>query len=95
MIFGNESVYSLWILEDVFGRFYWKKKFNLEYDSMILWVISYLGDGQFVAQNYDFQYISYDYKKKEAKKFLPAADFNHYTLVVKYTESLVTLNGFE
>ncbi|KAK1354189.1 hypothetical protein POM88_047445 [Heracleum sosnowskyi] len=95
VILSDGSVHSVWVLEDVCGVFTWNKKFNLEYNSTIVWVISYLGDGQFVAQNYDLEYISYDYKKKVAKKFLPAADITDYNSVVKYTESLVPLNGFK
>lgn len=92
----GSAVFSLWTVDSVCGKVFWNKKFELETDWEIDHVYHYSGAGQFVAVNYDVGYICYDYIKKKTKKFpLSASLFTHLNKVIKYTESLVSLKGFE
>lgn len=94
MIFETvaDGILSLWTLDDVSGnKVSWTKKFNLAADLKIDWVVLYLGIGQFVAKNDDVGYVFYDYKKKDAKKFLSPAPSGEFNSVVVYNESLVSL----
>ena len=83
---NDGSVPSLWTLNEVLGNWSWTKEFNLDNDDddddfkEIKITSLYIGDG--------------DYKKKHVKRIL------HYApLVVRkctqYTETLVSLEGFE
>ncbi|XP_017240178.2 F-box protein At3g17710-like [Daucus carota subsp. sativus] len=89
------SVLSLWTLDDVCDdKVAWTKKFNIEADVKINCVFLHLGVGQFVAKN-DDGHIFYDYKKKDVKKLLSPAPVGQFNSVVKYTESLVSLEVFQ
>ncbi|KAK1392728.1 hypothetical protein POM88_011784 [Heracleum sosnowskyi] len=92
---SEEPVLSLWTLDDVCGNVSWIKKFNLEADLRIDRLVLYLGVGQFVAFNSDIGYIFYDYKKKETRQFPLPTRAREAMLIVKYIESLVSLEGFE
>nr|XP_017240179.1 PREDICTED: putative F-box protein At4g09190 [Daucus carota subsp. sativus] len=91
------SVLSLWTLDNVCDdKVAWTKKFNFEADVKIDWVCLYWGAGQFVAKNDEGLIFFYDYKKKDVKKLLlPPGDFEDFSSVVKYTESLVSPEGFQ
>lgn len=43
-------VISLWTLDDVCGKVFWVKKFNLEVVQGLSWIALHLGVGQYVAQ---------------------------------------------
>lgn len=93
---GEGSVVSLWTLDDVSGNVCWIKKHNFEVALNIDWVLFYLGVGEFVTLNYDDGVIFYDYIRKETKKIpLLASAVGEVVSVVKYTESLVSLEGFQ
>ncbi|KAL1826133.1 hypothetical protein ACET3Z_012911 [Daucus carota] len=86
---------SLWTLDDVCDdKVAWTKKFNIEGDVKIDRVYIYLGAGQFVAKA-DDGHIFYDYKKKDVKKLLSPAPVGWFSSLVKYTESLVSPEGFQ
>ncbi|KAK1379984.1 hypothetical protein POM88_026728 [Heracleum sosnowskyi] len=91
-VFG-EIVLSLWTLDDVCGS--WTKKFNLEIDFELNRVFLYLGFEQFVGLNYVFGYKFYDYKKKATKNLPFPTHLTDVKAVVKFTESLVSLEGFQ
>ncbi|XP_074324240.1 F-box protein CPR1-like [Apium graveolens] len=93
----GESFYSLWTFDVDCGNVSWTKQFNIENRSEDDLVILYLDDGQFIVvkkkyfgpgSNY------YYYTKKLAKKFLPPPG-SFICTVAKYSESLVSLEGFE
>ncbi|XP_074362777.1 F-box protein CPR1-like [Apium graveolens] len=90
---NDESVPSLWTLNEVLGNWSWSKEFNLDDLKEIQKFGLYMGDGRFFAHGAD-EDIFYDYKKKHVKQI------DHYAplLVGKYTgynETLVSLEGFE
>lgn len=89
----DESVLSLWTLDGVCGI--WTKKFNLETDLELDRVYLYLGAEQFVGLNFVFGYKFYDYRKKTTKKLPFPAHLTDVKLVVKFSESLVSLKGFQ
>ncbi|KAK1399680.1 hypothetical protein POM88_009543 [Heracleum sosnowskyi] len=89
------SVPSLWTLNEVLGNWSWtKEEFNLD-DSFkeIQLTRLYMGDGQFFSRGVG-GYIFYDYKKKHVKKILDHAPLLVWKLT-DYTETLVSLEGFE
>ncbi|XP_074358291.1 putative F-box protein At1g12855 [Apium graveolens] len=89
----DESVLSLWTLDDVCGNVSWVKKFNLEVVPGISWINLHLGAGQYVAQcNNGASYVFYDYRKKETTE-LP--HLQNCVSVMKYRDSFVSLEGFE
>lgn len=98
----DEDSLSLWTLndhgDDGCGVGSWTKKLNLEvtFINMDLTAI-YVGDGQLVAVREDNEYIIYDCLKKEIKKFQHPAGSYFYRIntILKYTESLVSVKGFE
>lgn len=96
MIFRDtRSVHSLWKLDDVCGNLCWTKKFNLDIVKEKPYGVQclYLGDGQYVALDDDgYLYYDYDSRNKEIKKFDPPRSC---TSLINYTESLVSLEGFE
>ncbi|KAK1354513.1 hypothetical protein POM88_047769 [Heracleum sosnowskyi] len=102
---GGESVYSIWaLLDDGCGKVSWTKKFNLapDLDFNKTWVDCFLGSGHFVTLNGVDECIFYDYlEKKEIKVRLQVAkavekqQTSTFKRVVKYTETLVSLQGFE
>ncbi|KAL1834563.1 hypothetical protein ACET3Z_004214 [Daucus carota] len=88
------SVLSLWTLDNVCDdKVSWTKKFNFGAGMKIDWVFLYFGDGEFVAKS-DGENIFYDYKRKDAKKLLSPAPVGMLDSVVKYTETLVSLEDF-
>ncbi|KAK1379985.1 hypothetical protein POM88_026729 [Heracleum sosnowskyi] len=95
MIFelDDDSVLSLWTLDDVFGS--WTKKFNLETDLRLDKVCLYLGLHHFVRLSYLSGYKLYDCEKKATRELCFPAQSTDVSSVVKFTESLVSLEGFE
>ncbi|WOH01586.1 hypothetical protein DCAR_0520970 [Daucus carota subsp. sativus] len=99
MVFQSGPEIHLWTLGDVSGQMSWTKKFSIEADSETeIWLTSYLGAGQFFGKklfNEDlFMFnLLYDYRKKEYK-FYKRRDKNIWAYL-KYTETLVSLDGFE
>ncbi|KAK1354098.1 hypothetical protein POM88_047354 [Heracleum sosnowskyi] len=89
------SVPSLWMLEDVGGRLSWTEKFDLNiiHEKDYAVPCLNLGVGQYVALN-DDGYLYYDYGsgKEVNEKFDPPREC---TSIINYTESLVSLKGFE
>ncbi|KAK1399012.1 hypothetical protein POM88_008875 [Heracleum sosnowskyi] len=99
MVFESGSGFDLWTLDDVSGQVSWTKFFSIENDSETeIWLQSYLGAGQFYGRKiYNERYymyrILYDYEKKEIKYHgLGEENIN---VNLKYTQSLVSLDGFE
>lgn len=94
---SNGSAPSLYMFDVVCGEVSWTKMFNLEADIKINWVIRYLGFGQFIAHKFTGNncVFKYDYKKGETKKLLLHLSLSTDGYPVKYTESLVSLKGFE
>ncbi|KAL1819086.1 hypothetical protein ACET3Z_013955 [Daucus carota] len=93
---GDGLVHSLWTLDDAGGKVCWTKKFVFEPELEIDRVELYLGSGRFVAVDFcDFQYFVYDLEKKETERLLLSLVEHNVSSVVKYTESLVSLAGFE
>ncbi|KAK1393192.1 hypothetical protein POM88_012248 [Heracleum sosnowskyi] len=92
---SDPSVLSIWMMDDASGKMSWTKRFNLESDLKLEWTDLYLGGGEFVAKNDDVGHIFYDYRKKVSKRFPGPSDFFDVISVVGYTESLVSLEGFE
>ncbi|XP_074352532.1 putative F-box protein At5g52610 [Apium graveolens] len=108
MIF--ESRYNgpvLWQLENVNGDVSWTKKIKLEVDFKMDREVLYLGAGRFVVQadhhdecrkSYDkftSNLIIYDHRKRETKSVSPRIPDSKDTSLIKYTESLISLQGFE
>ena len=89
---GDESVVSLWILDDA-G--FWIKKFNLEMNLELDHMYLYLGAEQFLGLNLFFGYKFYNYRKKTTKELPFPAHLTDVESVAKFTESLVSLEGFE
>ena len=89
---GDESVLSLWILDDV-GL--WIKKFNLEMDLELDRMYLYLGAQHFLGLNFVFGYKFHNYKKKTTKKLPFPAHLTDVKSVAKFTQSLVSLEGFQ
>ncbi|KAK1399676.1 hypothetical protein POM88_009539 [Heracleum sosnowskyi] len=89
---NDESVLSLWTLNDVLGNWSWTKEFNID-DSLKSIPVTrlYLGDGQFFAYGGD-EYIFHDYKKKCVKEFLYQEPLARN--LTEYTETLVSLKGY-
>ncbi|KAL1819083.1 hypothetical protein ACET3Z_013952 [Daucus carota] len=95
-VVGDGMVSSLWTLDDVGGKVCWTKKFVVEPELKIDRVDLYLGSERFLAVNFcDFQYFVYDLAKKETERLLLSLVEHNVSSVVKYTESLVSLAGFE
>ncbi|KAK1398873.1 hypothetical protein POM88_008736 [Heracleum sosnowskyi] len=97
MVFESESGVALWTLDDVSAHNAWTKRFGIEVDSeWNMQLYCYLGAGQFygkilINQN-DLYGILYDYEKRETKYYLPGED--NILATLKYTETLVSLDGF-
>ncbi|KAL1806512.1 hypothetical protein ACET3Z_029580 [Daucus carota] len=89
---GDESVLSLWMLDDV-GL--WIKKFNLEMDLELDRTYLYLGAQHFLGLNFVFGYKFYNYTKKTTKKLPFPAHLTDVKSVAKFTQSLVSLEGFQ
>ncbi|KAL1806510.1 hypothetical protein ACET3Z_029578 [Daucus carota] len=89
---GVGSVLSLWMLDD--GGL-WIRKFNLETDLELNKMYLYLGAEQFLGLNIFFGYKLYNYRKKTTKNLPSPAHPPAVKSVVKFTESLVSLEGFE
>ncbi|KAK1394382.1 hypothetical protein POM88_013439 [Heracleum sosnowskyi] len=95
MVFeSTDGSVSLYKLDDVCAKVSWTKMFNLEADFEIIWVSNYLGNGQFVVIN-PHSFCIYDYKKREYKTTPLLFRAERRGWPVNYTESLVSLNGFE
>ncbi|XP_063939881.1 putative F-box protein At3g16210 [Daucus carota subsp. sativus] len=89
---GDESVVSLWILDDA-GL--WIKKFNLEMNLELDHMYLYLGAEQYLGLNLFFGYKFYNCRKKTTKELPFPAHLTDVESVAKFTESLVSLEGFE
>lgn len=93
----DPSVLSIWTLNN--GNVSWTKQINLDLDFKIDRVVLYLGAGQFVVavpkSDDNSGYILYDFKKREVKNISLRISGNKVTSLFKYTESLVSLEGFE
>ncbi|WOH12799.1 hypothetical protein DCAR_0832307 [Daucus carota subsp. sativus] len=89
---GDESDLSLWMLDE--GGL-WIKKFILEMDLELDQVYLYLGAEHFVGLNLFFGYKFYNYRKKMTKELPFPAHLTDVKSVAKFTESLVSLEGFE
>ena len=87
----DESVLSLWMLDD---DGLWIKKFNLEMDLELDRMYLYLGAQHFLRLNFVFGYKFYNYRKKTTKKLPFPAHLTDVKSVAKFTESLVSLEGF-
>ncbi|KAK1398871.1 hypothetical protein POM88_008734 [Heracleum sosnowskyi] len=101
MVFQTESGFDLWTLDDVVtGKVSWTKRFGIAVDSETeLCLAKYLGGGQFFGQkllldkNIMLYNVLYNYQKKETRFYkLPEEKIFAY---LKYTETLVSLDGFE
>ncbi|KAL8148899.1 F-box protein CPR1-like [Apium graveolens] len=94
---GDAEGIFLWTLDDVSGRMRWTKKFRINaYPGSHLWLYCYLGAGNFYGRmvpNHSIftHHISYDYETEKTKLYVRE---NVYA-TVKYTQTLVSLNGFE
>ena len=80
---------TLWALDEVDGNLLWTKKFNIEPTKRIAYVLTYLGDGKFVARDHSHACCFYDMKKGT---FI---QFRIYMSVVQFRGSLLSLEGFE
>lgn len=99
MVFESVSGIDLWTLDDVCGHVSWTKSFSIENDSQTeIWLQSYLGAGQFFGrktfnEGFPMYNVVYDYEKKDSKYH--AIGDQYFKSKLKYTESLVSLDGFE
>ncbi|XP_017225960.1 putative F-box protein At3g16210 [Daucus carota subsp. sativus] len=94
----------VWTLDDVCGKVSWTKRFSVkEYDSaIIIWLSYYLGAGVFYGSKFLLKYefesellykMLYDCEKKEDKCFV--LQQRSIPRTMKYTETLVSLDGFQ
>ncbi|XP_074326133.1 putative F-box protein At1g47790 [Apium graveolens] len=89
MIFESiDKSVSLYMLDDAMS---WTKMFSFEDDLKLIWVGHYLGNGHFVANTYR----TYDHKIRETKLNLLQFPIDGMKGPVKYSESLVSLDGFQ
>lgn len=90
------SVISLYTLDDVCGKVFWVKKFNLEVVQGLIWIALHLGVGQYVAQyNNGTRYVFYNYIHKKTIEFPRPPCLLNSVSVMKYRDNLVSLVGFE
>ncbi|XP_017244981.1 putative F-box protein At3g17480 isoform X1 [Daucus carota subsp. sativus] len=86
MVFKSDdgSALSLFVLNDVCGEVFWTKLLDLEFDDNISRVLPSLATAKFVTEN-----------DNEAKKYALRFHGDGKGMVIKYTESLVYLQGFQ
>ncbi|WOG99182.1 hypothetical protein DCAR_0518530 [Daucus carota subsp. sativus] len=82
-------VLTLWALVEVDGNLSWTEKFTIEPVERIAYVLTYLGDGKFVARDHSHACCFYDMKKGTF------VQFRRYMSVVQFPGSLLSLEGFE
>ncbi|XP_063950444.1 putative F-box protein At1g32420 [Daucus carota subsp. sativus] len=87
---------NLWTLDDVSNKISWTKRFSIETDSETnIWLYCYLGAGQFYGYKLmNGNIFLYDCDEKKETKYYELGEENS-TLTLKYTETLVSLDGFE
>lgn len=99
MVFESVPGIDLWTLDSCSSQMSWTKKFSIVADlETQIRLSSYLGAGQFYGRKflggYYFLYdILYDYEKRETKycRLGDQSVLRH----LKYTESLISLDGFK
>ncbi|KAL1802086.1 hypothetical protein ACET3Z_030733 [Daucus carota] len=86
MVFKSDdgSALSLFVLNDVCGEVFWTKLLDLEFGDNIQRVIRSLATAKFVTEN-----------DNEAKKYALRFHGDGRGTVIKYTQSLVSLQGFQ
>ncbi|KAL1816572.1 F-box/kelch-repeat protein At3g23880-like [Daucus carota subsp. sativus] len=97
MVFQSGIEINLWTLDNVSGEVSWTKKFSIEaHPETEIRLNDYLGAAQFfghkVFHSSFMFYVLYDYEKKETKIYKDEANVGAF---LKYTETLVSLDGFE
>ncbi|XP_017253017.1 F-box/kelch-repeat protein At3g23880-like [Daucus carota subsp. sativus] len=93
------EILDLWTLDNVSGELSWTKKFSIEaHPETEMRLTKYLGAAQFFGHKLldsivFLYYVLYDYEKKETKVYKHEEENVRASL--KYTETLVSLDGFE